>query len=365
MPDITVQTTPAGRPFFAIFNFAITHESQVLRRREDLVYDPAKAPLPAYYPDTMEVRRDLAQYYDNITTMDGQVAKVLAQLEEDGLAGDTTVFFYGDNARCLARGKRMPYDSGLRVPMMLRVPEKHRGPADSTYKAGGTTNRLVSFADLAPTMLSLAGLKPAPRMQGKPFLGESAAQASTHIHGFRGRMDERHDLMRATRDQRHVYIRNYMPHRRYGEHFVYQWQQATMRDWERLNGEGSLQPPQTHFCQTKPFEELYDLAADPDEVHNLAGSRQHRAVLDKLRRAQDDWMREIRDTGLLPEPEMRERAKDSTPYTMGHDARLYAYERVKQQADLAASGRAQDTPRLVKDLADSNSGVRYWPPPGC
>ncbi len=350
----------AGQPFFSVFNFMITHESQVIARRATVRHDPSAAPLPAYYPDTPEVRRDLAQYYDNITTMDGQFASILRQLHEDGLAEDTIVFFYGDNGRCLPRGKRMPYDSGLIVPLIVSVPEKYRDLAPAGYKTGGSSNRLVSFVDLGPSVLSIAGIQTPRHMQGRAFLGQHIAPEPAYLHGFRGRMDERYDLMRATRDRRYIYIRNYNPHRIYGEKVTYQWQLASMREWDRLYHEGRLKPPRTYFWEKKPYEELYDLTEDRDEVRNLAASPAHRAVLERLRRAQDEWMQEVRDVGLLPEPEFQARSKGSTPYQTGHDPKLYAYDAVKREADMAAAGRAADTAQLVRDLANGDSGVRYW-----
>lgn len=350
----------AGQPFFSVFNFGITHESQVLRRRPNLTHDPAAARLPAYYPDTLEVRRDIAQYYDNITTMDGQFAKILGQLEADGLAEDTIVFFYGDNGICLPRGKRMPYNSGLIVPLMVQVPEKYRKLAPAGFKAGGRSDRLVSFVDLAPTVLSLAGLAPPRHMQGRPFLGNHLTPDPGYLFGFRGRMDERYDLMRATRDRRYVYVRNYMPHRVYGERVVFQWQQPSMQEWDRLHQEGKLNAAQSYFWETKPHEELYDLTSDGDEVKNLAGSPAHQATLLRMRRAQDEWMRDVRDVGLLPEPEMHARAKGAAPYTVGHDPKQYAYDSVKRAATMAASVKAGDAPQVAKLLSGTDSAARYW-----
>ena len=349
----------AGQPFFAVFNFGITHESQVIARRPTVSHDPAEARLPAYYPDSVEVRRDVAQYYDNITIMDRQLAVMLEQLHADGLADDTIVFFYGDNGMCLPRGKRMPYDSGLHVPLIVHVPPKYRDLAPG-YKVGGSSSRLVSFVDLAPAVLSLAGVHPPAHMQGRAFLGEHAAAAPQFIFGFRGRMDERYDLMRATRDQRYLYIRNYMPHRIYGEHVAYQWQERSMQEWDRLHREGKLKPPQTLFWETKPYEELYDTTVDADEVKNLARSKAHQTILERMRRAQDGWMREIRDVGLLTEAEMQSRSAGSPPYVLGHDPKRYTYENVKAAADMAASGRDADAPQLVKYLSDGDSAVRYW-----
>ena len=169
-------------------------------------------------------------------------------------------------------------------------------------------------------------------------MGQQAAPEAQYVHGFRGRMDERYDLMRATRDRRYVYVRNYNPHRIYGEHVIYAWLQSTMRDWDALSRQGRLTPAQSRFWHTKPYEELFDLHTDPEELNNLAGEPAQQATLKRLRQAQDDWMREVKDVGLLPEPEVHARCAGSTPYQLGHDAQRYDYAKVKGAADTAALG---------------------------
>src|SRR5205085_9226262 len=159
-----------GQPFFAVFNNLITHESQIRTRPHEWKHDPARAPLPAYHPDTPEVRQDWAQYYDNITTMDGWVAERLKEVEDAGLSEDTIVFFYGDHGSGMPRSKRWPYNSGLQVPLIIHIPEKLRELAPADYREGGKSERLVSFVDLAPTVLSLVGVKPPAHLQGFAFL---------------------------------------------------------------------------------------------------------------------------------------------------------------------------------------------------
>ena len=349
-----------GQPFFAIFNFTGTHESQIRRKGHTLVHDPAKARIPAYHPDTPEVRRDWAQYYDNITTMDGMFAKSLAELTAAGLADDTIVFFYGDHGSGMPRSKRWPYNSGLQVPLLVHIPEKfkHLRPAD--YAAGGTTDRLVSFVDLAPTLLSLIGVKSPETFQGHAFLGEFAAAPQPFIYGFRGRMDERHDLVRSVRDERYVYIRNYMPHLPYGQHISYMFETPTTVVWKKLFDAGKLNAAQSTFWKAKAPEELYDLQSDPDEVSNLAASPAHTAILERLREAQRGLARKIRDVGFLPEGEIHSRAQDSSAYEVGHDDAKYPFQRVFDTAEIASSLKPDATPALLKALADTDSAVRYW-----
>jgi uncharacterized sulfatase len=349
-----------GQPFFAIFNFGVTHESQIRRRPHRLVHDPAKVPLPAYHPDTPEVRHDWAQYYDNITTMDEQAGRRLRELEEAGLADETIVFFYGDHGSGMPRSKRFPYNSGLQVPLIVYIPEKLQRLAPRDYQPGGESNRLVAFVDLAPTLLSLAGIRPPDWMQGHAFLGGYDAGPQPYLHGFRGRMDERYDMIRSVTDGRYVYLRNYMPHLPYGQHVRYMFVTPTTRVWWELHEQGKLTPEQDIFWRPKPAEELYDLENDPSEVHNLADSAEHKAVLERMRAAQRQHALAIRDLGFLPEAEIHSRSQGTTPYEMGHDDQRYPLRRIMETAELATSREAASVPELKKALSDEDSAVRYW-----
>ncbi|MBN2314801.1 MAG: sulfatase-like hydrolase/transferase [Sedimentisphaerales bacterium] len=307
-----------NQPFFAIFNFTTTHESQIRNRSKAMLerlaclaphekHDPAKAVLPPYYPDTPIVRKDWAQYYDIITLMDKQVADVLKQLEDDGLADDTIVWFWGDHGRGLPRAKRWIYDSGLRIPLIIRVPAKWRKlamPANPDAVKPGTMNDdLIAFIDFAPTMLSLTGIKIPEHIQGKAFLGEQKAEPRDYIYAARDRMDEAYDLIRAVRDKRYKYIRNYMGYVTRGQDIRYMNLMPTMQEMRRLNAEGKLEGPQKqYFEETKPVEELYDIVADPHEVRNLADHPRYQNVLRRMRHAHEQWVRETSDIGLIPEP---------------------------------------------------------------
>lgn len=351
---------PAGQPFFAVFNLTVSHESQLRKRPHTLKHDPAKVRLPAYHPDTPEVRHDWAQYYDKITEMDAQAGRRLAELQAAGLMDETIIFFYGDHGSGMPRNKRWPYDSGLRVPLIVYVPEKYRHLAPDDYVAGGQSERLVSFVDLAPTLLSLAGAKRPEWMQGRAFMGPHAEAPRTHLFGFRGRMDERLDMVRSVCDGRYVYVRNYMPHLIYGQYLQYMFQTPTTRVWRRLYDEGKLRPPQTYFWEPKPAEELYDLENDRDEVRNLVGSPEAQPVLERLRAAHRQHVLDVRDTGFLSEAEMHRRAGERTIYEMAHDRNGYPLERIFETAQVAASRDASQTNLLKERLSDADSGVRYW-----
>ena len=350
----------SGQPFFSVFNFTITHESQIRTRPHTLVHDPAKVRVPAYHPDTPEVRHDWAQYYDNITTMDRQAAGILSQLEQDGLDKDTIVFFFGDHGSGMPRNKRWPYNSGLNVNITVHIPEKFRHLAPKDYAAGAKNNRLVGFVDLAPTVLSLAGIAAPAYYQGQAFMGRHEAAPRSYSFGFRGRMDERYDCVRTVRDQRYVYVRNYMPHKIYGQHLNYMWETPTTRVWEQMYKEGKLNAAQRKFWEPKPAEELYDLTADRDEVNDLASSAAHKDVVARLRKALREHELKIKDVGLLPESEFHARAGGDAPYTMGHDPKRYDAARILDAAELAASLKPGVTAALEKLMKDPDSGLRYW-----
>ena len=350
----------SGQPFLSVFNFGITHESQIRTRPHKWVHDISKAPLPAYHPDTQEVREDWAQYYDNITTMDDMAGDILKQLEEDGLADSTIVFFYGDHGSGMPRNKRWPYNSGLQVPFIVHFPEKFKHLAPTDYKPGGSSDRPIGFIDLAPTVLSLAGIRPPDFMQGSAFAGSHKAAARQYNFGFRGRMDERYDLVRSVRDGRYVYVRNYMPHKAYGQHIAYMFETPTTRVWKRLYDEGKLQTSQKAFWEKKPAEELYDLQKDRDEIHNLVNSPEHQKVLTRLRKAQRDQVLSIRDIGFLPEGEIHERAHGSSPYDAAQDNTKYPLQRILDTAELASSLESGGTEQLTRRLSDPDSAVRYW-----
>ena len=353
---------PDGKPFFAIFNHTISHESQIRNKIDpaNRIHDPAKVRIPAYHPDTPEVRKDWAQYYDRITMMDKLVGKNLREIEEAGLTDDTIVFYYGDHGSGMPRSKRWPYFSGLNVPLIVHVPEKFRHLAPAEYKTGGTSDRLVGFIDLAPTLLSIAGEKAPAQMQGHAFMGQHAAPAQKFSFGFRGRMDERYDMVRTVFDGRHVYIRNYMPHKPYGQYLDYMFQTPTTRVWHDLYHAGKLNAAQSIFWQTKPAEELYDLEADPDEVNNLASSKDHSDVMKRMRRAHRSWAAEVRDVGFLPEAEIHSRAGDDSPYEVGHDNSRYNFNAIFKAANAASRKGKKTTEQLPGLIRSDDSAVRYW-----
>ena len=351
---------PAGRPFFAVFNSEKSHESKIRTRPHKAIHDPAKVRVPAYHPDTPEVRQDWAQYYDAVSEADEDAGERLKELEVAGLTDETIVFYFSDHGSGMPRSKRWPFHSGLHVPLVIHIPEKYRDLRPSDYVAGGTSDRLVSLVDFAPTLLSLAGVKPAEWMQGHAFLGKYATPPQPYVYGFRGRMDERYDLVRSVTDGRFVYVRQYFPHLIYGQHVDYMFQTPTTRVWKRLHDEGRLTPAQDAFWKPKHWEELYDLQNDPDEVRNLADVPEMQSVKLRLRGAQQKLALEIRDLGFLPEGERFIRSRGDSQFDMARNADRYPIDRVFAAAELASMLDATRPAALMELLKDSDCGVRYW-----
>lgn len=349
-----------GQPFFAVFNLTITHESQIRARPHTAVTDPATVRVPSYHPDTPEVRQDWAQYHDKMAEMDRHVGEHLRELEADGLADSTVVFYWGDHGIGLPRGKRWLYAEGLDVPLIVYVPERYRHLAPDGYAPGAALNRLVTLMDLAPTMLSVTGVQPPEWMQGHAFMGPHATGPPEYVFAFRDRMDERYDMSRAVRDERYLYIRNFMPHRAQGQYLAYMFETPTTQVWKARFDAGALTPLQSTFWRPKPGEELYDLQTDPDNVHNLISSVPHAGTAARLRAALHQQMLATHDLGVLPEGEMHARRGALTPYELGRDTTRFPIARILEMADLAAEQRPQNVAALRTGLQDEDAAVRYW-----
>ncbi len=348
-----------GQPFFAIFNLGVCHESSIhtTMPREELRHDPDKVTLPPYHPDTPEMRHDWAQYYDKVEDMDRQVGQILKELEESGEADNTIVFYYGDHGGVLARSKRFVYETGTHVPFIIRIPEKykHLFPAE---KPGDPVDRLISFVDLAPTLLSIADVPVPEYMQGNAFLGSQKTEDPEYAFMTRQRMDERFDKVRAVRDSQFRYIRNYMPFRITMQHVNYLFRAPSARSWKEAFEAGETNEVQSMFFLPKPVEELYHTESDPWEVNNLADDPEYAEVLERMRGALTDWMIDIRDTGLVPETEYSTFSDGGSMYDYMRSDEC-PFDELMRASDLATSENA-GTGAYVEFLKNDHNAVRYW-----
>lgn len=286
---------PAHQPFYAQINFSETHRTFRAPQRAD----PAKVVLPPYYPDHPVVRADWAAYLDAASELDRKIGKVLEALARDGLADNTIIVFFGDNGQAHIRGKQFVYEEGQLVPLIVHWPRNFPAPKD--FRPGTVDSRLLQGIDLAPTMLALAGAPKPPKMQGRIFLGERTEPEAGHVFGYRDRCDMTVFRLRAVRDARYRYIRNFTPWVPFLARNEYKGRQYPL--WTllpQLYAEGKLTPAQAALCQpTMPAEELYDLQTDPHQLHNLASASDpaHQAARERLRAVLEKWIEETQDQG--------------------------------------------------------------------
>ncbi len=353
-----------GQPFFSVFNYGITHEGPTNRLNEDDVmtlktkHDPLKANLPPYFPDTPEFRRIWAHQYDLISVLDQEVEKLLAQLKEDGLYENTIIFFFSDHGFGLPRYKRWLYHTGLHVPFIIRMPEQYQHLA--TVDPGGREDRLVSFVDFAPTVLSLAGVPIPDPMFGKSFLGKKPAVKNDYIFGARSRADDIYEVSRCVLNERYIYIRNFMPYQGYvTPAIIFGDMKASFKELWRLKREGTLNTEAEKFWEPKPYEELYDLVNDPYELINLAEDQQYRETVKEMRGKLYEWILEHRDVGLLQEAEMMIRSKGSSPYQMGSSSVNYPIDEILEAANFCGHP-GKSLAEILPSLDHSDPGVRYW-----
>lgn len=320
---------PEGKPFYSVVNFTTTHESGLFEpygfrkvesrhyfsddseriaalpkhplektgEAETAIHVPkdTKFPIPPYLQDTATVRRDLWKMYNNLAEADRQIGAVLQQLKDDGLLEKTIIFFYSDHGGPLPRQKRLIYDSGLKVPLIIRFPQAEN--------AGEVDDQLISFVDFAPTTLSLAGREMPEHMHGNDFIEKDNGKRN-YIHAAADRFDGFTDTLRAVKDKRFKYIRNYRPEQGYYLPVDYREKIPTMQELLRLRGEGKLTDVQAQwFRDSKDVDELFDTIADPHELNNIAEDPTYAEVLESLKMEMDNWLARIGD-----DPEISERS---------------------------------------------------------
>ncbi|MEX0647245.1 MAG: sulfatase-like hydrolase/transferase [Balneolaceae bacterium] len=353
--DAHYRDRAVGQPFFHIRNSTTSHESRLHDPIDTLIHDPDDAPVPPYHPDTDIVRRDWAHYYDQMTLMDAEVGKILEELEESGEAENTIIFYYGDHGGALPGAKRFMNQRGLHVPLIVYFPPKYKHLAPDEKR----TDRLVSFVDFPATLLSLAGIEPPEFMDGEPFLGEYETEPREYLHIYRGRMDERYDLSRGVRDSEFLYVRNYMPQRIVGQYLWYLWRAPTMQSWEEEHKKGNLNEIQRQFFEPKPSEELYLISDDPYSVNNLADDPAYTEDLGRLRDANSEWTREIKDLGFIPEGLLDGLRGNRSLYEAVREDNI-PVEVIIETAELASLGVEKNLEILAERLNHSDPTVRFW-----
>jgi N-sulfoglucosamine sulfohydrolase len=264
----------------------------------------ANVTVPPYYPDHPIVRQEWARYLNSVSGMDRRIGWVLEKLRAEHLEEDTVIIFFADNGRLEPRGIHWCYDSGLRVPMIVRWPRNY--PAPPQLEPGTVNHDVISLLDLTATTLAVAGIPRPFGMQSRIFLGTEADPPRQYAFSARDRIDETVKRIRSVRDTRYRYIRNLLPGPTFTSLNRYKEKCFLIIPLMReLHAQGKLTGPALDLMSpSPPEEELYDLENDPFEVSNLGKSqiREHREALLRLRAAMDTWIVETGDRGRFPEP---------------------------------------------------------------
>lgn len=290
---------PENTPFFSVFNINVTHESRLwVNKNKKLTVSPNDVEVPPYLVDNEITRNDIARHYSNIELMDAKVATIINQLKEDGLYDNTIIFFYSDHGGPLPREKRATYDSGLKVPFFVK---------DINSSKIGRTDRLISFVDLAPTILSLASIKPPKHIQGAAFLGKYEAKERQYVFASSDRFDEITDRSRVIRTKRFLYVKNYFPDLQKYKDVAYRKQIPMMKEMLRLKERGELNKMQMIWFGKKTEEELYNVENDPHNMNNLVNAPNYNKALNELRGVYSKHKKENTDLGMMPEAQLIEK----------------------------------------------------------
>jgi len=353
------------QPFFHVQNFHNTHEGQLHFDQEHLEnalktnnLDSVK-PFP-YHPDTPTFRYTQSLYHNHHKDVDKEIGKFIKKLEDENLLDNTIIFYYADHGGVLPRSKGYIYESGLNVPLVVRVPEKFKKL--SPFKAGSRTSTFIEFVDLVPTVLSLAGIEIPRSIDGKPFLGKklkkSKLEKQNTTFGYADRFDEKYDLVRSIRIGKYKYIRNYQPFNVDGLYNFYRYKMLAYKEWYKLFQDGKLNEVQSQFFKPRAPEALYNIDEDPHEIKNLAKDKNYIEILLDLRTKLNDHLVSINDLSFIPEPHLLENGLDDIVSYSEKNKDLIS--RLIKISDLSLNDYKQVSSKIHDALNDINPWVRYW-----
>lgn len=352
-----------NQPFFHMESHAQSHESslhfsQEVFENEKTATDPESVKLADYFPNTAKFRYTHARYHDRMAVIDEIVGSTISKLKEDGLLEDTFVFYFGDHGGVLPRGKGYIYESGLHVPLVVRVPDKWQHLIDR--KNGSRAPGFVSFIDFGPTVLNLAEVKVPEQMDGIPFLGKGITavevDARDECYGYADRFDEKYEFIRSLRKGKYQYIRYFQPFLPDGLQNNYRYRMLAFTEWRDLYKDGKLTGSQLQFFQSKPVEQLFDAEADPHEINNLASDPRYANVLKDLRTRLATQMRALPDLSFYPESKLVSVMGDPVGFGQKHKAEIAQMADIHDLAFLPFSAAEA---RLIAALESDNVWLRY------
>ena len=360
----TYKNRQPGQPFFHVQNHTVTHEGNLHFSQKAIDETPDEdlehIKVFPYHPDTKTFRFSYHHFHNRHQLADQLMGDFLADLEAEGLKEDTIIFYYGDHGGVLPRSKGYAYESGLQIPLVVYIPEKwqHLIP----YERGSRSGTFVEFIDLAPTVLSLAGINPPEGMDGTPVMGKkvekSQIEKKNTAFGYADRFDEKYDLVRTLRIGKYKYVRNYQPFNMDALFNFYRYKMLAYREWMKLYREGKLDDIQSQFFEAKSPEALYNLEEDPHEVNDLSGSKEHQEILSQMREQLHDRLIGMPDLSFYPEPYLLENALDN-PTAFGQKNKAEISELIAV-ADLNLEPFDEVEGKIKMALEDKNPWKRYW-----
>lgn len=363
--EATWRHRKGDQPFFHVFNIGVSHESGLhfSSQEMDTVVPETGGntfEVQPNHPQTRTFKYTNAYYRDKIRTMDSKVGEVVDQLRKDGLMENTFIFYFGDHGGVLPGSKGYLYETGLHIPLVVRVPENYKHLVDVPTQS--TVKGFVSFIDFAPTVLNLAGIAVPKEMDGKPFLGPKLAPEELNARditfSYADRFDEKYDMVRAVRKGKYKYIRSYTPFNPDGLMNNYRYKQLAYQEWQAMYAMGDLNEIQSAFFEPREPELLFDVEADPFETVNLADLPDYQDIRSDMRQTLNTWVREMPDLSFFPEHHLIEQAF-TNPVVFGKEQR----EKIEHYADISDLSlmpfkEAKD--QLTASLQSSDPWERYW-----
>ncbi|MEM1069278.1 MAG: sulfatase [Planctomycetota bacterium] len=351
-------------PFFHVLTTTLSHESSLhfdaTVMEERTVADQQAVQLQPYFPDTATFRYTRARYHDRMLAVDQVVRDTVADLEKAGVLEDTFIFYFGDHGGVLPRSKGYAYESGLHIPLIVRVPKNYQHLTDRSLAS--RTKGFVEFVDFGPTVLNLAGLDPPKGIDGEAFLGKgvsaSDVDARQEAFGYADRFDEKYDLVRTLRQGRYKYIRNFEPFLPDALQNNYRYKMLAFQEWRQMYVDGKLNPTQSQFFEPKAAEALYDLGTDPHETYNLADDPQYEEQLIKMRTRLTERLKEMPDLSFMTEALLLDSGFDD-PVKFGQENREEITKLI-DTVNLALLPWEEAEPKIREALEDDDWLVRYW-----
>jgi len=339
-----------GQPFFSVFNFNVCHESKIWGKAKDsLRINKDNVMLHRYHPDNEIVRTDVARNYSNLEILDIQVGALLKELKKEGVYHNTIIFFYSDHGGPLPRGKRAIYDSGLKIPFMVKLPGMNKS---------SRTDQLISFVDIAPTVLSLAGIKPPAYMQGKAFLGKYSVEERDYIYGSADRFDEKYDMIRCIRDKEYLLVKNFTLNQSRYLDISYRKHMPMMREILRLRNENLLDSIQMKWFEPeKPEIEFYNVGLDPDQINDVSHLPENESRIKTMLAELENWQKRVEDKGFIPEGEL---INSFWPKLKQPQTKIPEYTVVSKKYQLECATQGSDIVYRIDSSPNKTKELDYW-----